>query len=300
MAARRGTVLLGPRATPVGRHPVRRRDDDREGRWSVLVVLGVAAADRPERRSLDDQHGRSHAPGAAQARVAPVQPGWRTRARRPRARPGDRHPRSRRAAGGVRGGRGDRVAVAGDDDRRPARVPARHVGAAASLVGAHHDAGRPEHDRRPAVRFAPRGRPGHGRLLHADRGAGRGTSHRTARRPHLGVGRAGLGDRARARGDVAPARRRRGDDAHRHRLDHPRARAPTRPAPAAGGAPRTPLDHRGRGVHPMGDADPQHAAHRHRGARAARADVARGRPGGAHVRGGEPRPARSPSPTVST
>ena len=42
-----------------------------------------------------------------------------------------RDPRRRRAARRVRSDRGDRVAPAGDHDRRPARLPARAVGAAA-------------------------------------------------------------------------------------------------------------------------------------------------------------------------
>ena len=58
-------------------------------------------------------------------------------------------------------------------------------------------------------------------------------------------------------------------------------------------------DDRGGGVHPLGDADPQHAAHRHRGARAARPDAPRGRPGAADVRGGEPRPSAFDRPRPS-
>ena len=235
-------------------------------------------------------------------RVAPLQPGRRARPGGPRARARHRDPRPRRAARRVRGGRGDRVAAAGDDDRRPARLPARHVGAAAALVGADHDARRAEHDRRPAVRVAPRRRPGHGRLLRRQTAELVEARRAEPRDDLISVWVAqGWEPMHVLEETLLAARRRRRDDAHRHRLDDPRARAPTRPAPAAGRAPRAALDHRGRGVHPLGVADPQHAPHRHRGARAARADVPRGRPGGAHVRGGRTATrARSPTPTVST
>ncbi len=60
----------------------------------------------------------------------------------------------------VRSHRSDRVAPARDHDRRPARLPARALGASPVLVGADHAARRPDVTRRPAARVASGTRAG--------------------------------------------------------------------------------------------------------------------------------------------
>ena len=97
------------------------------------------------------------------------------------------------------------------------------------------------------------------------------------RRSHFAVvperGRRSPVDRSRSDlGDDPRARRGRRDDPHGHRVDDLRTRAAPRPEEDPRRQPGGARRDRRRGVHPMGDTDPEHAAHGHRRSRIARAD----------------------------
>ena len=79
---------------------------------------------------------------------------------------------------------------------------------------------------------------------------------------------------------------------HRDRHDVRRAHVASRPACPPRRRPGNPRHDRRGGVHPLGDADPQHAPHGNRGPRPARRNDPCRRRGAPHVLVGEPRRAR--------
>ena len=179
VAARGSAGVLGPGAEALGDLALRRHHRDRGRRRALLVVRRVASAPRPARGPVDHQHGRPRAPAATEPRRPPVhtRSGPQPRGARARHRPRDH--RRRRTARRVRSDRGHRLAPARDHDRRPARLPARALGAGAALVGADHAARRPDLARRPAARVAPRARAGDPGVLRDDDPDRQGTAGRS-------------------------------------------------------------------------------------------------------------------------
>ena len=212
----------------------------------------------------------------------------------------DRDPRRRRGPRCMRGDRGHRIPAAGAMIAELLGYPpewwehVRHWSEQIMLLSG------PDVARGATARAASGNRAGGDRVLHDDDGGHRSPPARTARRPDLGVGAGGMGRQACARRDGPRARRRRRDDPHRDRDDDPRACVAARSAGDVAATPGVARNDRDRGVHPLGVAGAQHAAHRDRRPRAPRPDDPRRRPAVADVRVGEPGSARSTIPIVST
>ena len=265
---------------PVHWDPVHRiwgvsRYDDvvagREAHRAVLVAVGLAARDRPARRHVDDQPRRPRAPEAADARRPAVHParGQAARGRRPAASSPSSSTTSS-PAGTLRGHRRRwprrcRPSSSATSSATPASCGPRCASGPRSRCTSRART-------RPTARRRRRARGWIAAMMDfaavtmdliAQRRAdpqddliSLWADHR-GRRPHV--------DRRRDHERVpAAARRRRRDHAHGDRRHHPRARPAARAAPDPARPPRGARRHRGRGVHPLGHADPQHAPHRHR------------------------------------